>query len=162
MASRRIVDPYEYEHHVSKQNKKLVSDFLFQKDSEGCTADTLKQYRDDMRIVNTYVYRHFENKSLLEMSKKDFIQLLMIHKKRGVSSARLIRILGSIRSCLGVFEDDEDVNYILNVARKIKTPKKVPVKDITFLTDEQVNWMVEQLISQNQILKAIYLKMTYL
>lgn len=160
--SRKIVDAFEYENYVSKENKQLVDKFLFQKEYENCTPATLKQYRDDMRIVLTYVCRHFDNKNLLTLKKDEIIQILMIHKKRGVSPNRLIRLLGTMRSALGTFEDMDQLEYFINVAAKVKTPQKYPIRPITFLTDEQVDWLIGKLLSEGRTLMAVYLKLTYI
>lgn len=160
--SRRIVDPIEYETKVSKENKELVKDFLFQKTSENRTDKTIKQYRDDMRIILTYLYRHFDNKSLLDLTKKDITRFLVMQKDRGVSPARQVRLLGTLRSALNCFEDDDEVDYIKNIAKKVKTPEKHPVREITFLLEEQVDWLIERLLEEGKILMAVYLKLTYI
>lgn len=68
---RKIVDPVEYETKVSSYNKKLVQDFILVKRSQGVRPNTIKQYSGDIKIILTLIYRHFDNKRLIDLSKKE-------------------------------------------------------------------------------------------
>ncbi|HJV46625.1 MAG TPA: tyrosine-type recombinase/integrase [Bacillota bacterium] len=159
---RKIVDKYEYENLVSKENKRLVEEFLTQKIAENRAPKTINQYRQDMRIILTYVYRYFDNKSLLDLSKKDIIRFLVMQKERGLSANRMKRLKSTLSSALGCFEDDDELDYNRNIAAKIKPIKGEVVREITFLTDAQVAWLKEQLLAKGKILMVVYLMLTYI
>lgn len=160
--NRKIVDEMEYETKVLPENKRLVEDFLTQKIAENRAPKTINQYRQDMRIILTYVYRYFGNKSLLELSKKDIIRFLVMQKERGLSANRMKRLKSTLSSALGCFEDDDDLDYVRNVATKLKPIKGEKVREITFLTDDQVKWLKERLLSEGKILMVVYLMLTYI
>jgi integrase len=160
--SRKIVDPIEYETKVSPENKRLVEDFITQKIAENRAPKTINQYKQDMRIILTYVYRYFQNKSLLELSKKDIIRFLVMQKERGLSANRMRRLKSTLSSALGTFEDDDDLDYTRNIASKVKPIKGEPVREITFLSDGQVQWLKERLLAERNILLAVYLMLTYI
>lgn len=159
--SRRIVDPYEYDNLVSTENKALVKEFLIEKRSQNKTAATLKQYEGDMRIVLTDIYRNLSNKSLTALSRKDIRNLSLLWQDRGLSSARVNRLLSSLRSCLEYLADDDDVDYDFNVGSRVKGLPKNPVRTITFLTDEQIQWIKAELLSHGRTLEAVYLTLSY-
>jgi integrase/recombinase XerD len=159
---RKIVDNHEYEHYVSQANKELVEEFIYQKTAENKAPKTIRQYQQDMRIILTYLYRCFDNKSLLELTKKDVIRFLVLQKERGLSPNRLRRLKSTLSAALTCFEDDDELDYLVNVAAKVKGIKGENVRPITFLTDDQVNWLKEQLLSEGKILMTVYLMLTYI
>lgn len=161
MNNNRIVDPYEYEHHVSAENKRLIKDFLIEKKAQGKRPNTIKQYEADLRIILTYIFRHFDNKSLIELSKKDIRNFSIMMQDRGLSPNRVARLLSSLRSCLECLADDDEIQYENNVGLKVKSPKIIPVREITFLSEDQVRGLKDRLISDGEILMAVYLMLSY-
>lgn len=160
--SRKIVDPYEYDNLVSAENKRLVKDFLTEKKSQRKSKNTIKQYEQDMRIILTYIYRDFDNKSLLQLTRKDVRNLVMIFIERDLSAARINRLMSTLRVALSYFEDDEDhADYIVNVAAKIKGLAKNPVREITFLTEDEIHWLKDTLLERKRTLEAVYLMLSY-
>lgn len=159
--SRSIVDQHEYETKVNENNKKLVKDFLIEKKSQRKADTTIKQYNYDMKIVLTFILRYFENKNLIDLTRKDIRNLSMVIQERGVSNARVNRQMSCLRSCLEFAMDDDDYNYEYNIGSRVKGLPKAPVRDITFLTEEQVLWLRDQLVKRNELLKAVYLMISY-
>ncbi|MCV5696271.1 hypothetical protein OFN29_28790, partial [Escherichia coli] len=83
---KRIVDQAIYEKHVSHENKNLVKDFLIEKKAQGKAASTLKQYHWDLRIILFLIHQHFENKNLIELTRKDIRNLSIIFQELGMSN----------------------------------------------------------------------------
>ncbi|MEC1714770.1 tyrosine-type recombinase/integrase [Schinkia azotoformans] len=162
MGSRKIVDKNLYEKEVSKQNKILAKDFLIEKKSQDMSHGTIRQYSYDIRIINYLVYQHFENKRLIELTRKDIRNLSMMFQEMGMSNSRVNGIMSCLRSCLEYATDDDDYEYEFNVGSKVKGLKKVPVKEITFLSEEQIHWLRDQLLARNEIIKALYLMLSYI
>ncbi|MED2104580.1 site-specific integrase, partial [Bacillus thuringiensis] len=84
---KRIVDQVIYEKHVSQENKNLVKDFLIEKKSQGKAASTLQQYSWDLRIILFLIHEHFENKKLIDLTRKDIRNLSIIFQEMGMSNA---------------------------------------------------------------------------
>jgi site-specific recombinase XerC len=160
--SKKIVDKIEYEIKVSSENKRLVKDFLEEKKSQGKRPKTIYQYGDDMRIILTIIYQHFENKSLLEMTRKDIRSLSLLFQDMGMSNARVNRLMSCLRSALEYFVDDDDLEYDNNVGKKVKGLKKEPVRDIKFLKDEWIYQLRDELIKRGEILLALWHMMSYI
>jgi site-specific recombinase XerD len=163
LAYRKIVDPYEYDNLVSAENKRLVADFLIEKRSQNKAKGTLKQYDADHRIILTDIYRNLGNKTITTLTRKDIRNLSLLWQDRGLSSARVNRLLSSLRSCLEYLADDEDVEgYEFNVASKVKGLPKNPVREITFLSEEQIYWLRDALLERRKTLEAVYLMLSYI
>ncbi len=160
--SRRIVDPEEYENFVSPTNKRLMKEFLTEKKSQNKAPGTIKQYHDNMRILLTFIYRHFDNKPLTSMTRKDIRNLSIMLQERSLSGQRVNSYLVTLRSALAVFENDDDIDYEYNVGSRVKGIPKDPVREITFLSEEQIQWLKSRLIANGDILKAMYLMMSYI
>lgn len=157
----KIVDLYEYEHHVSADNKRFVKDFLTEKKSQGKRPNTVKQYEADLRVTLTYIYRNFDNKKLTELTKKDIRNFSIMLQDRGLSPNRVARLLSSLRSCLEYLTDDDDVSYEVNAGAKVKSPRIMPVREITFLREDQVAWLKERLVAEGETLMAVYFMLSY-
>lgn len=159
---KTIVDPQEFETKVSKENKLLMQDFLSEKRAQGMRPKTLYQYENDMKIILTMIYRHFNNKSLLELTRKDIRNLSLMFLDMGMSHARVNRLMSCLRSALDYFEDCDDIDYENNVARKIKGLPKQPVRETTFLSDELIYKIKDGLLKRGEILIALWMMMAYI
>ena len=105
---------------VSKENKNIMEDFLEEYRQQKKKQSTLDQYRNDIRIVLIYILKELNNKCLLELTKKDFRRFNLWLQDKGMSSARVNRMMSAVRSMLTFCEDDDDYDYDQNVARKVK------------------------------------------
>lgn len=160
--TRRIVDQTEYETKINVLNKRLVADFLTEKKAQRKAVKTIEQYASDMRIILTLIYRHFENKLLTDLTRKDIRNLSIVFQERGNSNARVNRIMSCLRSCLEFATDDDDYVYEYNVGSRVKGLPKAPMREITFLSDEQINWLKDTLLEKGETLKAVYLMLSYI
>jgi integrase len=66
-----------------------------------------------------------------------------------------------LRSCLEYLADDDDVDYAFNIASKVKGLPKNPVREITFLSEEQIFWLRDALLERRRTLEAVYLMLSY-
>ncbi|EOO36953.1 hypothetical protein IIU_01556 [Bacillus cereus VD133] len=117
---KRIVDQAIYEKHVSQENKNLVKDFLIEKKAQGKAASTLQQYNWDLRIILFLIHEHFENKNLIELTRKDIRNLSIIFQDMGMSNARVNGLMSALRSALEFCADDDDYNYEFNVGSRVR------------------------------------------
>ena len=148
---------------VNKESKELLEDYILELKAKGRSAKTIEQYAFDCRMFMCYVFDNMNNKSLLELKRRDFRNFFLFLNETGKSSARINRIQSSIRNLLQFAEDDEDDwgDYESNPMRKIKSVEKQPVKDIVFLTDEQVTFLIDYLLEKGKTQKALYVSLSY-
>ncbi|MEB9745610.1 site-specific integrase, partial [Bacillus cereus] len=158
---KRIVDQVIYEKHVSQENKNLVKDFLIEKKAQGKAASTLKQYGWDLRIILFLIHQHFENKNLTELTRKDIRNLSIIFQEMGMSNARVNGLMSALRSALEFCADDDDYEYEFNVGSRVRGLPKNPIREITFINDDQINWLIDELLEKEKYMLATYLTLSY-
>ena len=148
---------------VNTDNKELLDDFLLELKQAKKSDQTIYQYSCDIRGILCYVYTNLNNQSVLNLTKKDFRKFsLYLIEDCEVSNARHNRLLSSLRSLLDFAEDnDDDYDYNVNMAKKVKTLSKDPVREIIFLTDEQVLKLMGTLIKREEFQKATLLMLAY-
>lgn len=157
---KRMVVRVIYEKHVSQENKNRVKDFLIEKKSQGKAASTLQQYNWDLRIILFLIHQHFENKNLVELTRKDIRNLSIIFQEMGMSNARVNGLMSALRSALEFCADD-DYDYEFNVGSRVRVLPKNPIREITFITEDQINWLIDELLEQEKYMLATYLAVSY-
>ncbi|PKR82845.1 tyrosine-type recombinase/integrase [Heyndrickxia camelliae] len=169
MASRgrvynRIFNEKEWE-QVNPENKVMIEDFLEEYRSRKIKESTLNQYFNDLRLVMIYILRKLQNKSILELNKKDFRRFnLYLSEQLGLSNARANRMMSAVRSMLTYIEDDDDYDYDNNLAKKVRGLPKDPVKtneDDFFLTYDQIMKLREELIKRDRLQDAVLLMVMF-
>ena len=157
-----FVDKETYD-KVNLDNKLLLEDYLLELKQNKKSEGTISQYRNDFKIMFTYIYKKLENRSILELSKRDFRGYsLYLTEECHLSSARVNRLLSSVRSLLSFAEnEDETYEYENNVAKKVKGLRNEPVREIFFLTDEQIMKLKNELINRKKYQLATLLMMAY-
>ena len=157
----RIVDVDEWK-LINPLNKEIMEDYKSELKQNQKSKGTIDQYYNDWKIVNTYIYRKLDNKYILELTKRDFRRFsLWITDELKVSNARHNRLMSALRSLLSYCEDDDEIEYEVNTARKVKGLRKDPVKDIIFVSDEQVMKLKDELVRLEDYQKATLLMLVY-
>jgi integrase len=147
---------------VNESNKALLEDFLIEKKSQKKKKSTIEQYRYDGQYVLIYILKELGNKSILELNKKHFRNMsLWFIEHNGVSNARNNRLLSMIRSMMTFAEEDDDYDIEVNYASKVKGLPKEEVREICFLTDEQINILREELRKRKEYQKMLLLDLAY-
>lgn len=115
---------------VNKENKRIMDDFLQEYKQRKKSKGTISGYRNDLRIILIYVLRELDNRCILDLKKKDFRNLsLYFTEECEMSAARTNRLKSAINSLLTFCEDDDDYEYEINYAKKVKGIPKSRVKD---------------------------------
>jgi integrase/recombinase XerD len=150
---------------VNSENKLMIEDYLEEYRSRKIKESTLKQYFNDLRIIMIYILRKLNNRSILELNKKDFRRFnLYLTEQLGVSNARSNRMMSAVRSMLTYIEDDDDYDYDNNLAKKVRGLPKDPVRtneDDFFLSFEQVMKLRNELIERNRLQDAVLLMVMF-
>ena len=115
----KLFNEEEYK-EVNQENKDLLQDFLTECRALKKKPSTISQYHFDGRLVLLYIKRKLGNKSILELSKKDFRNFTLYYTEElGVSSARVNRHMSMVRIMLEFATNDEDYDYVINYASKV-------------------------------------------
>lgn len=144
---------------VNPVNKAIMDDFLAEYRQRKKSAKTIEAYRNDIKIVLIIILQKFENKSILELSKKDFRALsLYFTEDCGMSPARTNRLKSSINSMLTFCEEDDDYDYDINYAKKVKGIPNERVKDDEddfFFTFDEFIKVRDILVEQDKLQLAV-------
>ena len=147
---------------VLKENKNLMEDFLLEYKQRKKKQTTLDQYLNDLRIIMIYILEKCNNKSILEMNKRDFRNFsLWLSDECAMSSARCNRLMSCARSLLTYAEDDDEYDYDINVAKKVKGLHRESVREIHFLSNDLIIKMCERLIEEEEYQKATLLMLLF-
>lgn len=115
---------------VNKENKRVIDDFLAEYKQRQKSKGTISGYYNDLRIVMIYILKELENRSILELKKKDFRGLsLYFSEECKMSAARVNRLKSACNSLLTFCEEDDDYDYEVNYSKKVAGLPKKPVKD---------------------------------
>ena len=148
---------------VNKESKLVLEDYILELKAKGRAVTTIEQYVFDIRMYLCYIYENANNKSILELKKRDFRNFFLMLQETGKSSARINRVQSSLRNLLEFVVDDEDEyeDYYQNPMKKIKSIEKNPTREIVFLEDKEINYLLNYLIEHNKIQKALYVSLSY-
>ena len=115
---------------VNKENKLILDDFLAEYRQRKMKPGTISGYKNDLRIILIYILTELNNKCILDLKKKDFRGLsLYFTENCGMSPARTNRLKSALNSMLTFCEEDDDYEYEINYAKKVKGIPRERVKD---------------------------------
>ena len=145
--------------NVPKFNKTLIDDFLLELKAQGKSKNTISQYFNDLRIICIYIHDELGNKEFRDLKKKHFRNMVLFFKEKGMSNARVNRLMSAVRSMLeyGSNEEDYEDDLEINYASKVKGLQKESVKDIVFLSWEEVEIIYNELKEQERYQEATLL-----
>lgn len=148
---------------VNKYNKNLMEDYLLELKSQKKSQGTIDQYRNDLRIMFIYILEELDNKEIYKLKKKHFRNYLMWLSDKGMSNARVNRLMSALRSCLSYASDEEEYEDMLeiNYAQKVKGLSKEKVRTIIFLTDEEIEHIYSRLIEKGKYQQALLCALMY-
>lgn len=157
----RLFNEKDWE-NVSEENRELYDDYMLEMEAQGKAAKTIKQYGFDLRAFFCYLAQKKNNKYILDLKRKDFRNFFLMLQRAGTSSARINRFQSSIRNLLEyacISEDYED--YEVNQMAHIKGIQKEPRREIIFLSDQQVNILIDELLKRRKYQKALFVSLAY-
>lgn len=148
---------------VNKESKLVLEDYILELKAKGRAVTTIEQYVFDIRMYLCYICENANNKSILELKKRDFRNFFLMLQETGKSSARINRVQSSLRNLLEFVVDDEDEyeDYYQNPMKKIKSIEKNPTREIVFLEDKEIDYLLNYLIEHHKTQKALYVSLSY-
>lgn len=159
--SQRLYTEERWE-QVLEVNKRLRQQYLRNCKADKKGARTIGEYGYDLRFFLIWNLLYNNNMSVLDFKRKHFNEFkYYMAEERGASNARINRLLSAIRTMMGYAEDDDDEyeEYFRNPAARIKGLENEPVREITFLSQRQIdllrNYLVEHEMFQHLCLLDI-------
>lgn len=150
---------------VNEYNKNLLDDYILQVRSEAKAESSIKQYFNDGRILMIFILEKLGNKPFYQLTRKSFRNFILYMQDHNMSPARINRLLSTTRNILNFgLEDDEfalDFELCKTNPSRVKGVKKESVREIIFLTDEEVHIIVNGLIEREQYQKAFLCAFAY-
>lgn len=150
---------------VNSFNKDLLNDYMLQIKAEGKSESSQKQYYNDARIMLIYILEELDNKPLYKLNRKAFRNYTLWMKENGMSPARINRMLSTSRNILNFGLEDDDYSDEFEDCKanpsRIKGIKKEKVRDIVFLTNEEVLKIYNHLISKEEYSQALLCAFMY-
>lgn len=146
---------------VNGYNKSLLDDFMLELKASGRSEGTIAQYRNDIRIVFIYILDELGNKRICDLKKKHFRNLVLYFKDKGMSNARVNRLKSAVSSMLEFASNEEDYEdeIAINYAAKVKGLSKSGVRDIIFLTWDEVMMIHRELKQQERYQELLLLSL---
>lgn len=135
---------------VNPENKRLKRDFLNYLKSTEHSPGTIYGYSHDIDIWCVWNLQHNDNKSFVDMKKRelvDFQSWLLF--ENGNSPARVRRIKSALSSWSNAIEAimDNDYEDFRPIIRKVESPKNRTVREKTVFSDEQIEHFLQDLIA---------------
>jgi integrase len=147
---------------VNEKSKLLLDDFILDLRENKKSPSTIKQYFSDLRGFFCHLLREYDNRFVLDLTKRDFKQYsLSLLDDRKLSNARRNCMVASIHSLLEYAELDDDYGYDINAARLVKSLRKEPVRDIVFVSDDDILSLFNRLMSRGDFQIATLLMLSY-
>lgn len=148
---------------VAKINKEAMEDYLTELKAQRKKDSTIKQYKNDVKIILVYILENCDNKPITELNRKDFRRfLLWLTDEKNLSNARCNRLMSSLRTFLEYLTDDDDyADYEVNPAAKVKGLPKEAVRDIVFIKDADILALYDYFIDMKKYREALAVGILY-
>lgn len=147
--------------NLSEENKELYDDYLLEMEANGKAKKTIKQYAFDIRAFMCWLVREKNNKYILDLKRRDFRNFFLKMQRAKTSAARINRFQSSIRNLLEYACMSDDYDYPINQMAHIKGLQKEPIREIVFLSDQQVNILIDELLKRKHYQKALFVSLAY-
>lgn len=151
----KIYNPKKWE-QINKYNKKMMEDYLLEMRSKRRAQGTIDQYKNDLRILFTFIYDELDNVPIHKLKKKHFRNYSIWLQEKGMSPRRVNRLLSAMRSMLTFAEEDDDYedDIKINYAAKVQGLRNEDVREIIFLEMEEIDVMRNYFMENNMWLEA--------
>jgi len=156
----RLFNKFAWE-KVPDDDKDLLEDYQLEMEAQGKAEKSIYQYVTDIKGFYCWKVEGLHNKLTLELKRKNFRNFFLTVQKEGASNARINRLQSSLRNLLEYAVTEDDYDYDINEMAHIKGLQKEEVRKIVFLTDHQVNQLIDYLVRHEQYQKALFVSLAY-
>lgn len=145
---------------ISEENTSLMEEFLQYLHSIDRSKNTIESYTNDLHIFFCWNLQHNKNKFFINLSKRDVMryQNYLLNDLQH-SSNRVRRLKATLSSMSNFIEAvlDEEFSDFKNIINKIPAPDNSPVREKTVMTEEQVQYLLDNLIENKKYQHACVL-----
>lgn len=142
---------------VNPENLRLKDDFISYLKSVQRSPKTIYCYENDLDIFFVWNLQFNRDKFFTNITKRDLVAYQnWLLNTNGNSSARVRRLKSSLSSLSNFIEnvlDDEFPNF-RNIVGKIENPVNQPIREKTILSDEDINKLLQHLVTTKKYEKA--------
>lgn len=137
------------------QNKFLFDSFLDYLKSTDKANTTIEQYRNDLKIFFCWNYTDNNNKPFIEITKRDYTRFQGKALTDWEWSPKRIRRVKACISSLSnyienILDEEEEFKNFRSVIKKIESPVNVPVREKTIYTLEELQSVLDMLVSDKK------------
>lgn len=137
------------------QNKFLFDSFLDYLKSTDKANTTIEQYRNDLKIFFCWNYTDNNNKPFVEITKRDYTRFQGKALTDWEWSPKRIRRVKACISSLSnyienILDEEEEFKNFRSVIKKIESPVNVPVREKTIYTSEELQSVLDMLVSDKK------------
>lgn len=155
----RITSPEKMK-QINPVNLELEVDFLAYLAASDKSKGTIKQYTANLHVFWCWNLEYNKNKSWIDVKKRELIRW-QNHciQEYGWAPKRIRTVksaLSSLSKYIVEYMDDEYPNYI-PIIDKISNPTNVAVRKKTVYSDEELQQILDELVSKEQYMKACFL-----
>lgn len=137
------------------QNKFLFDSFLDYLKSTDKANTTIEQYRNDLKIFFCWNYTDNNNKPFIEITKRDYTRFQGKALTDWEWSPKRIRRVKACISSLSnyienILDEEEEFKNFRSVIKKIESPVNVPAREKTIYTPEELQSVLDMLVSDKK------------
>ena len=141
---------------VNSDNKLLLKEFLSSLKGLDRTEQTILKYENSLQIFLIFLLDQCNNKFIIDIKKIDILKLQnWLLNEQKLSSSRIRFIKSSISSWFNFIENyySEEYKEFRNIVNKIEHPARAMVREKTFLSQEQLDVLLNKLKEKEDWLK---------
>lgn len=165
--SYHIYNATEAWEYVNEDNKILVKEFMEYISATDKSPETKISYFHNLQLFFQWVMNERGNKFFADLKKRDFMAWLSYLVDTQKLSPSRVRHLRSTVSSLSNFcenvlaDEDERFKGYRNLILKIPAPPLENVRQKTYLTDEQINQLLDWLEEQQAWKDCLYITLSF-
>ena len=146
---------------VNQFNRDMVEDYL--SNQTHLSDKSLISYSSALRIYFIWVKDHLNNKSCIEIKKKEFLRYMNWLSGRGLSESAIKMKKSSVSAFNKFIENFYEDEYPFRnyVTSEMKVPITGKVHEKIPLTQEEIDFLCDELAKRNEWEKLAYIKFTY-
>ena len=145
--------------NVSKENKRLVKDFIQYCKSNDKSPQTIFQYEEWLKVSFSWNYEENDDKFFIQLKKRDFVYYFGWLRDLGMSANRIASlksVLSSLSSEIELLYEDMYPNFH-NQLRGLEPIHISTIREKTVLSTEQINNILSGLVEKKEYQVACYL-----
>lgn len=140
---------------ILPDNIELMNDYINYLETTDHSPKSINVYTNNLYIFFVYLLKHEKNIDFVKVKKRHILNFQNFMVKNELSPAR-IRNIKSTLSSLSLFiesmlDEEEKWESFRNIINKIPSPTLVSTREKTVLTDEQLEYLMEELLKRNKI-----------